>query len=111
MVLGIMMKTMIFAILSLLAAGTLHAGDCKCEADSDKKAPEAVKGIKCPVDETNGCKGSYCHEKDNPRQTSEYEGRTVFFCCSGCVERFEKDPKPFLEMVKAQWKLIDSAKK
>ncbi len=30
------------------------------------------------------------------------DGREVRFCCSGCVPRFEADPKPFLEKVDAR---------
>ncbi len=105
------MKLIALVLMGLLSAGSLYAGDCKCGAEPKDEAPKVVKGVKCPVDETNGCKGSYCYAKDNPKEVVEYEGRKVLFCCSGCVERFEKDPKPFMEKVKAQWKLIDEAKK
>ncbi|MBI5534995.1 MAG: YHS domain-containing protein [Deltaproteobacteria bacterium] len=26
----------------------------------------------------------------------EYEGKTYYFCCPGCVEQFKADPKKYL---------------
>jgi len=30
-------------------------------------------------------------------QRSEYQGRTIFFCCAGCKRKFDQDPGTFLE--------------
>jgi Cu+-exporting ATPase len=29
-------------------------------------------------------------------QWTEHEGKTYYFCCSGCKARFEKDPEKYL---------------
>ncbi|NUQ74082.1 MAG: YHS domain-containing protein [Polyangiaceae bacterium] len=31
---------------------------------------------------------------DSPKV--EYEGKTYYFCCSGCDKAFQKDPKKYL---------------
>lgn len=35
--------------------------------------------------------------------SSEYNGRTYYFCAPGCKERFEKDPEKYLKGEKADW--------
>jgi YHS domain-containing protein len=46
-----------------------------------------TRQVKCPV---SG------HAID-PAQTTEYEGKKVYFCCEHCIEGFTADPKKFLE--------------
>lgn len=33
----------------------------------------------------------------------KYQGKEVYFCCARCKAKFEKDPTPYEEAVKAQW--------
>jgi Cu+-exporting ATPase len=28
--------------------------------------------------------------------TAEYKGKTYYFCCTGCKEKFEKEPQKYL---------------
>jgi len=35
-------------------------------------------------------------EEEKAAATSEYEGKTYYFCSSGCKRRFEQDPGKFL---------------
>ena len=40
-----------------------------------------------------------CHmqvDKNNPGATSIYEGKTYYFCCSACKEKFDHDPKKYI---------------
>jgi len=35
-------------------------------------------------------------ETKDTKYTSEYEGKTYYFCNESCKERFDKDPSKFL---------------
>lgn len=36
-------------------------------------------------------------DTENPAATSQYEGRTYYFCNVGCKQRFDADPKKWLD--------------
>lgn len=36
-------------------------------------------------------------EEANAHATSEYGGKTYYFCSSGCASRFQKDPQAYLK--------------
>jgi len=57
------------------------------ESESNKKG-EVINKI-CPV-----MKGSV--DKDTPYKT-EYNGKTIGFCCSGCVTAFNANPEKYIE--------------
>ncbi|MFO0568660.1 MAG: YHS domain-containing protein [Polyangiaceae bacterium] len=70
---------------------------CKGHDTGDTERPivpisEAKLGdrTRCPV--TNGV---FVVKPDSPK--AEVDGKTYFFCCEGCVNRFKRDPKQFLE--------------
>jgi YHS domain-containing protein len=59
------------------------------EKDKGKKKEEGKEkklNTKCPVTGDDADKAI----------TTTYKGRTVAFCCKGCIEDFEKDPKKYL---------------
>ena len=65
----------------------------KAASDAAVKAPgEAQIGdkAKCPVSGE-----AFTVTDQSPH--SEIDGKTYYFCCSGCKEKFEKDPKKFLQ--------------
>ena len=33
---------------------------------------------------------------------TDYKGHRIFFCCSGCIEDFKKNPEAYLEKMKAE---------
>ncbi len=35
-------------------------------------------------------------EESSAAATSEYQGKTYFFCCQGCKASFEKEPEKYL---------------
>jgi len=38
-------------------------------------------------------------DKDTPYK-AEYKGKTIGFCCAGCVEKFEADPEKYMAKLK-----------
>lgn len=54
------------------------------------KSEDKAKAVKCPV---------MGHEiKDLEKAPSyEYEGKTYYFCCPGCKEKFMKDPEKYIK--------------
>lgn len=36
-------------------------------------------------------------------ETTEYKGKTYYFCGKGCKERFEKEPEKYLSGEKKDW--------
>lgn len=72
---------------------------CGCGAHDTGSADKPVVPIteaklgdrtRCPV--TNSV---FVVKTDSPK--AEHDGKTYHFCCEGCVSRFKKDPKQFLE--------------
>ena len=41
-------------------------------------------------------------EEKTARHTSEYEGRTYYFCAPGCKRTFDQDPERYAEKDKDQ---------
>jgi Cu+-exporting ATPase len=33
--------------------------------------------------------------KSDDTESMEYKGKTYYFCCAGCKEKFEKDPEKY----------------
>ena len=64
--------------------------------DKDKKKGDEKKEVKlntkCPVTD----------DEADPKLTTEYKGRTIAFCCEGCVDDFKKDPKKFVAKLEKQ---------
>ena len=58
-------------------------------AGVDKKAGDEM--LKCPVSGKE-------FTKSDTTPKYEYEGKTYYFCCAGCKEKFEKDPEKYIEM-------------
>jgi len=38
----------------------------------------------------------------DPSVHADYQGTRVYFCCSGCIDKFNADPAKYLAKVKAQ---------
>jgi YHS domain-containing protein len=54
-----------------------------------EKNPDAYIYAECPVT------GKVFLRKDAPAKVV-YEGKTRYFCCKGCLEKFNKDPKKYM---------------
>lgn len=33
---------------------------------------------------------------------TDYEGKRIYFCCAGCIDKFKKDPKKYMKILKDQ---------
>jgi YHS domain-containing protein len=62
--------------------------------DGSGEKKEAELNAKCPVTDDDADKSI----------TKEYKGRTIAFCCDGCVEDFDKDPKKYIAKLEKQEK-------
>ncbi len=38
---------------------------------------------------------------------TDYEGKRVYFCCSGCVEDFGKDPEKYLKVLEDRGEQVE----
>ena len=73
-------KALILALtLAAFAAGSLWAADAK---------PQTV----CPVLGGNVDKKVY----------ADYQGKRIYFCCTGCDAEFKKDPEKYMKKLEEQ---------
>ncbi len=94
--------------LSLLAVPVLFVAACggskTAEPPPATPAPAAtapsaavVPPGEAKVGDKTTClvsKEEFVVKEDSPKV--DYEGKTYYFCCSGCDEKFKADPKKFL---------------
>ncbi len=71
------------------------------KADAGKKE-EAKLNTKCPDSDD---------EITDATLTKEYKGRTIAFCCDGCIKDFDKDPKKYVAKHEAAEKAEKAKKK
>ncbi len=89
--------------LALVLIGlSLGAVACGAKPAAAPTAPTAPADGFVPVGEAKVGDKSRCTvsgeeivvEETSPR--SEYQGKTYYFCCSGCKKRFDADPAKYL---------------
>jgi YHS domain-containing protein len=73
------------------AAEASGDGQGTAAAESVSEAP-AVAQARCPVMGGSIDRAIY----------ADYEGRRVYFCCTGCIAAFEKDPAMYLAKLYAE---------
>lgn len=96
-------SSLVFLTLSLsIAVPAVGCSPNQKAPDSAASAPSSsAKGVVPPGEAKVGDR-SYCLvskeefvvNADSPK--AEYEGKTYYFCCSGCDKAFTKDPKKYL---------------
>jgi len=61
----------------------------KCQDCQHEKEAEGIKATQenCPV----------MGNKINQEIYTDYQGKRVYFCCSGCVETFKKEPEKYMK--------------
>jgi YHS domain-containing protein len=84
-------KTGKIALISLLVcifiAATAITG-CKCPFKKDGKAGAMeTRQTTCPVS----------GQPINKEYSTQYKGKTVYFCCPKCKPVFEKDPEKYID--------------
>ena len=79
------------ALFVLACGGSEHnEHDHATHADSDSSgepdgSTAALQNTKCPVTD----------EAVDPKISTEHDGKTVYFCCEDCVEKFLSDPESY----------------
>ncbi len=80
-----MRKTKLIVLLGvtfgLLAFGWSMPGVVQAESQS-----------KCPV----------LGGKIDQKIYADYQGKRIYFCCSGCIDEFKKDPEKYLKKMEEQ---------
>jgi YHS domain-containing protein len=105
------MKTKVFYFVLMLFLGiafTSQALIAQQETDNHKKQSETEKVSredfqnKEAVGESKGTQ-EYCPvmgNKINKEIYTDYNGKRIYFCCSGCIDTFKKDPEKYMEKMK-----------
>jgi YHS domain-containing protein len=71
--------------------GSGCGGGCGQKADPAAKAQTAnIEQKQCPV----------TGEAINPAAFTEYQGKKVYFCCKGCIAKFDKEPEKYAANIK-----------
>ena len=84
--------------LTAFAAGSLWATDALAAAEA-KPAVQATTQTKCPVLGGDIDKQVY----------ADYQGKRIYFCCSGCDEEFKKDPEKYMKKLQEQGVTLEPA--
>lgn len=82
------MKKISVFLVALIFLGSMlviHTGNT-LYAKNDSKTPCKTKVVKCPV-------SGEVIAKDAKKITTEYKGKTYYFCCEKCKVEFEKNPE------------------
>ncbi len=85
--------TLAFSLASAACGGNASPANASGEHAEGLKAPgEAKVGDKtrCPISGE-----TFTVSESSPK--AEVNGKTYYFCCSGCSEKFKADPKKYLE--------------
>ena len=102
------MKTKIFiSLLSALFVMTFMSQTsiaqekscCGEGSDSTMQKMAEPNQMNCPV----------MGGKINKEMYADYQGKRVYFCCSGCVEAFKKDPEKYMEKMEKQGVVLENA--
>jgi len=86
-------------IAALMVAGVLGVAGWSMAKEEAKApaAPPQTQPAAAPVNKF--CPLAPDHEVD-PTVTTVYKGKTIGFCCEGCVPKFEKDPERYVKNLK-----------
>ena len=80
------------ALMIFILAGVFLLAGCKKE--SEPAAPAETKQVVSEVIEQKTC--PVMAGAINKELYTEYKGKKVYFCCSGCKEMFEKEPDKYI---------------
>jgi len=92
-----MRSIMLFAILSVLAVGLVALSGCKKSKTSTTPTSTVPKAadVTAAVTEQSVC--PIMGRPINKNIYSVYNGKKVYFCCQGCVTKFEVEPEKYLD--------------
>jgi YHS domain-containing protein len=75
-------------IVILLVAGLLFSGAAIAADAPGKGKPQTI----CPVLAGNIDKSVF----------TDYQGKRIYFCCSGCIDDFKKEPDKYMKQMEEQ---------
>ena len=75
-------------VVMLLVVGLVCSGYVLAEDNPGKDKPQSV----CPVLGGKIDKSVY----------TDYQGKRIYFCCSGCIDEFKKNPEKYLKQMEEQ---------
>ena len=84
----ILLLVAIFTLSAMSEVAFAHCGKCSVIAKKEK----GIINTTCPV------MGGRVDE--NTPYKVEYNGKTIGFCCSGCVRTFKEDPEKYMKKIK-----------
>lgn len=85
-------KTM---LLVAVVVGLLFNGFAPAATDSGKGNPQTT----CPV----------MGGKIDKTVFTDYQGKRIYFCCTGCVDDFKKNPEQYLKKLEEQGVVLEKS--
>jgi YHS domain-containing protein len=85
-------KTIVIVALSL---GLLFGGIVLAADNPGKGNPQTI----CPIQGGKIDKSIY----------TDYQGKRIYFCCSGCIDDFKKDPDKYLKQMEEHGVTLEQA--
>jgi len=113
------MKTKLFFFVLILFLGiafTSQALIAQQETDNHKKQSKtetvSIEDLqnKEALGESKGNQ-EFCPvmgNKINQEIYTDYDGKRIYFCCSGCIDTFKKDPEKYMEKMKDDGVTLES---
>jgi YHS domain-containing protein len=88
-----MLRKMIIAIV--LVVGLLFSGYVLAADNPGKGNPQTA----CPV----------MGGKVDRSVFTDYQGKRIYFCCSGCIDDFKKNPEKYMKQIQEQGIVLEQA--
>jgi len=83
------LSVVLFASMCLAMVGSFASAEDTKKSEKPSTQPVAINTI-CPIGK----------EEIDPEVTFVYEGKTIGFCCEGCIGKFKKDPAKYMKDLK-----------
>lgn len=89
-------------MLTIVAAGIFSLmGNLSAEEVAKQNPVEKKTQIECPI----------MGNKVNKNLFVDYEGKRVYVCCGGCIEKVKSDPAKYIKELEAKGIVLDEAPK
>ena len=95
------MNTRMQISIAVLLVGVLAIGFIGCKEKSEPAPTTEQTGSQTPAVSATATEQTTCPVMDgNPINKSiftEYQGKKVYFCCPGCIEKFKAEPEKYVK--------------